>query len=96
MLWERHVVWTAVAAWALTALSGPALCETARMRDMKKSIELAMVIVKHEKPGRMHLAAFWDGNKYVQCRGDQKGGVRCEAGGSLMQPLLAELLTSEP
>jgi len=76
-------------------LSGLALGETDRMKDLEKALRAAMVIVKHEESGRMHLAAFWDGNKYVQCRGDQNGGVRCEAGGALMQPSLAEVLTPD-
>jgi hypothetical protein len=48
-----------------------------------------------ERPGRDSLAAAWDGNKYVQCRRMGDLTLRCEAGGSRMQPSLAGVLAPD-
>ena len=47
------------------------------------------------RPGKDGYATAWDGNKYVQCGRTARGGLRCEAGGALMQPSLAGVLTPE-
>ena len=47
-----------------------------------------------ERPESIGLATVFDGNKYVQCRRQDDRAVRCEAGGSLLQPSLARTLTS--
>lgn len=48
-----------------------------------------------ERPGKEGFATIWDGNKYVQCRMTEDGGLRCEAGGALMQPTLNAVLTPD-
>jgi hypothetical protein len=48
-----------------------------------------------DRPGEFGLATFFDGNKFVQCRGLPDHGLRCEAGGARMQPSLARVLTPE-
>ena len=50
-------------------------------------------IVSLERPGQDGLALAWDGNKYVQCRRMADHSLRCEAGGALLQPSLAHVLT---
>lgn len=47
-----------------------------------------------DRPDAIGLALVFDGNKYVQCRRQDDRTVRCEAGGSLLQPSLARTLTS--
>jgi hypothetical protein len=47
------------------------------------------------RPGQDGYATIWDGNKYVQCRRLPDRALRCEAGGSLMQPSLERVLTPE-
>jgi hypothetical protein len=46
-----------------------------------------------DRPGQDGLALVWDGNKYVQCRHMADHTLRCEAGGALLQPSLAHILT---
>ncbi len=78
-----------IAAFILIA-AGPALAES--VRKMEAAIASIRAL---ERPGRDLLATFWDGNKYVQCRRMADQTLRCEAGGSLMQPSLERVLTPE-
>jgi hypothetical protein len=52
-------------------------------------------IMTLHRPGQDGLATVWDGNKYVQCRWMPDRTLRCEAGGTLMQPPLARILRPE-
>lgn len=62
----------------------------------RSRIEAALSnIVSLERPGQDGLALIWDGNKYVQCRRMVDHSLRCEAGGALLQPSLAHVLTPE-
>jgi hypothetical protein len=52
-------------------------------------------ILALQRPGQDAYATAWDGNKYVQCGRNPRGGLRCEAGGARMQPSLAAVLTPD-
>jgi hypothetical protein len=59
-------------------------------------VETAISVTRTlDRPGRDNLATVWDGNKYIQCRRMTDRSLRCEAGGSLMQPSLEHVLTPE-
>src|SRR5262249_17929175 len=75
------------------ALFGPALLP-ARASEARVEAALANITMLL-RSGQDGLATIWDGNKYVQCRRMSDGALRCEAAGSLMQPSLARVLTSE-
>ena len=47
------------------------------------------------RSGRIGYAAFWDGNKYIQCRRMPERALRCEAAGTTMQPSLRSVLTGD-
>jgi len=47
------------------------------------------------RPGLDGYATIWEGNKYVQCRRLPDRNLRCEAAGTLMQPSLKRVLTTE-
>ena len=52
-------------------------------------------ITSLKRPGQDGYAAIWDGNKYIQCGLAPKGGLRCEAAGSLMQSSMTRVLTAD-
>ena len=62
----------------------------------KPRVEVAIAAIRAlDRPGRDILATVWDGNKYIQCRRTSDRTLVCEAAGTLMQPSLARILTSE-
>ena len=78
---------------ALLALTGPALADTTP--GGAAVAEALGNIVTLERPGQDGYATVWDGNKYIQCRRETDGSLRCEAAGSLMQPSLSRVLTPD-
>jgi hypothetical protein len=77
--------------WGMVLLAG---CTGAPASD--DTVEAAITTIRDlDRPGRDSFATVWDGNKYVQCRRMKDGTLRCEAAGSLMQPSLERVLTSE-
>jgi hypothetical protein len=66
------------------------------VQGSEERVEAALTnIVTLLRSNQDGLAAFWDGNKYVQCRRMADSALRCEAAGTLMQPSLARVLTPE-
>lgn len=73
-------------SWQRTAFAEPS-------RD---TVAAAISVIRElDRPGRITLAAVWDGNKYVQCRLTIDNVVLCEAAGSLMQISLQRVLTPQ-
>jgi hypothetical protein len=88
MMCVKFVSGLAIVTAAMSALC-PAMAQSARA-----TVEGAIAWVREEaRPSRVGLATFWDGNKYVQCRGVKDSELRCEAAGALMQVSLARVLT---
>ena len=52
-------------------------------------------IITLQRPGQDGLATIWEKNKYVQCWLQPDRALRCEAGGTLMQPSLVRILSPE-
>jgi hypothetical protein len=52
-------------------------------------------VVRTHGRARERVVTAWNGNKYVQCRRQDGGVLRCEAAGTRLQPSLAHVLTSE-
>ena len=52
-------------------------------------------ILTLQRPNQDGYAAVWGGNKYIQCGRTPERALRCEAGGTLMQPSLARILAPE-
>lgn len=82
---KRITLFAAVAS----IVAGAALAQ-----DGKVDSAITMMKVL-DRPGQIKLATVWDGNKYIQCRQMNDHSVRCEAGGSLMQPSLEHVLTPD-
>jgi T3SS (YopN, CesT) and YbjN peptide-binding chaperone 3 len=80
-----------VAAIQLWLIAGSAVAQTASSR-IDEALQNISTLVR---AGRVGYAAFWDGNKYVQCRRMPDRQLRCEAAGTSMQPSLRNALTGE-
>lgn len=79
---------------ALLGLPAPAFADAPQATQSR--VEAAPGnIMRLDRPGEDGLATFWDGNKYVQCRRMRDRVLRCEAGGSLLQPSLDHVLVPE-
>lgn len=86
----------AAAASAMAFGAGAAPVDTAKADPVRTRVALAIDTIKVlDRPGRDNLATIWDGDKYVQCRRMDDRSLRCEAGGSRMQPSLAHVLTAD-
>jgi hypothetical protein len=82
------LVITAIELWRVT---GPAGAQTANSR-IDEALQNITTLVR---AGRIGYAAFWDGNKYVQCRRMPERAVRCEAAGTTMQSSLRSVLSGD-
>jgi hypothetical protein len=80
-----------IAAIELWRATGPAIAQTASSR-IDEALQNITTLVRS---GRVGYAAFWDGNKYIQCRRMPERALRCEAPGTTMQPSLRSVLTGD-
>jgi hypothetical protein len=80
-----------IAAIELWRVTGPAIAQTANSR-IDEALQNITTLVRS---GRVGYAAFWDGNKYIQCRRMPERALRCEAAGTTMQPSLRNALTGD-
>ncbi len=79
----------------LTILLACAAMGSANAETSRDEIVSALTVIRDlERPARINLATFWDGNKYVQCRRTLDSTTACEAAGTLMQPSLSRVLTA--
>jgi hypothetical protein len=80
-----------IAAIELWRAMEPAISQTASSR-IDEALQNITTLVRS---GRVGYAAFWDGNKYIQCRRMPERALRCEAAGTTMQPSLRNVLTGD-
>jgi len=85
------------ATWLVAIVAICAVITTSRtVLAQESNVQSAIALIKVlDRPGQIRLATIWDGNKYVQCRVMTDHAFRCEAAGTLMQPSLARVLTSD-
>jgi len=85
-----------VAYWVafLAVVGAPEAGFTAQTGQSRVEAALTNIMTLH-RAGQDGLATIWDGNKYVQCRWTPERALRCEAGGTLMQPSLRHVLVPE-
>jgi hypothetical protein len=80
-----------IVAIELWRAMGPGIAQTASSR-IDEALQNITTLVRS---GRVGYAAFWDGNKYIQCRRMPERALRCEAAGTTMQPSLRSVLTGD-
>jgi hypothetical protein len=83
---------TGFAAAVAVLMAPPAALSEASQSRVEAALTNIMTL---HRPGQDSLATIWDGNKYIQCRWMVDRTLRCEGGGTLMQPSLSRILLPE-
>jgi hypothetical protein len=94
MVGAVRVSWI-VGALAALVVAGAGHADPAADQGQARAQAALDNVASLQRPGEDGYATVWDGDKYVQCKFTPRGGFRCEAGGALMQPSLAQVLSPE-
>lgn len=78
---------------AFLACGGSSVAQPSSQPNQSRIQAALENILNLVRPNQDGYAAVWDGNKYIQCGRTPERALRCEAGGSLMQPSLGRILT---
>ncbi|RBP12283.1 hypothetical protein DFR50_114113 [Roseiarcus fermentans] len=85
---------TRTGAFAIAFLLGATVCRAEDSPSTAARVQAALAnVATLQRPDQDGLVTAFDGNKYIQCRRLDDATTRCEAGGALLQPSLAHVLT---